>query len=158
MHKSNGTASWLARPLPAALQTYAAHDLTLIALVYAQFTRQPWVRTRIPTLQAQSAAYVGMLDSREENERRSGLDIMRFMPLGIIDGGEDDDSVPRYTCSCCHRDLAASCYSMGLQSGAERGGGPRMGQPPYGQRLSFCRLCNAVAQKHRRAQGEWVAC
>lgn len=157
MHESNGTASWLARPLPGALQTYAAHNLTLIALVYEHFTRQSWVRTRMPTLQAQCAAYVGTLDSREENERRSELDIMRFMPLGIIDGGEDD-SVPRYTCSCCRRDLAASCYSMGLQSGAERGERPKMGQAQNGQRSSFCRLCNAVAQKNRRAQGEWVAC
>ncbi len=50
MHKANGTTSWLARPLPASLRTYAAHDLTLIALVYAHFTRQPWVRTHMSTL------------------------------------------------------------------------------------------------------------
>ncbi|OJT02277.1 hypothetical protein TRAPUB_7193 [Trametes pubescens] len=102
-----------------------------------------------------------MLDSREENERRSALDLMRFMPLGIIDEGGDDNSAPRYTCGSCRRNLPLNCYTTGLQSGAVRGGRPGMSQSRQAQgsqRSSFCRLCNAVAQKNRRAQGEWVAC
>ncbi|KAL1939532.1 hypothetical protein VTO73DRAFT_9843 [Trametes versicolor] len=83
MHESGGSALWLARPLPPALLTYAAHDL---ALLHAHFTRRAWVRKTMPTLQVQSAAYVGSIGSREENARLGEMDLKRFMPLGILDG------------------------------------------------------------------------
>ncbi|OJT03418.1 hypothetical protein TRAPUB_5995, partial [Trametes pubescens] len=159
MHESGGSAFWLARPLPSALLTYAAHDLTLIALLYAHFTRRAWVRKTMQALQAQSVAYVGSIGSREENARLGELDLKRFMPLGIVDGG-GEDAGPWYECACCARELAVGYYMtrvVGVEGGERQGVGyARRAQGR--QRLSYCRLCSAVARRNERRQGEWVAC
>lgn len=85
MRDSGKSVIWLTR------LTYAAHVLTLIALVSAHFTRRAWVRKTMPTHQAQSAAYDGSIGSREENARLGEMDLTRFLALvlslGIIDGG-----------------------------------------------------------------------
>lgn len=166
MRKSCGPAMWLARPLTELLLTYAAHRLTLIARVYAYLTGQEWVGEHIRTLRAQSAVYVGLLGSREENERLNELRLRMFLPLGIIDrdGGDDvDESAPRYGCKCCRRELTLDCYTTRLKSAdtaeSDRGraqGVDDVGQAQAGERLSYCRLCNAVAQRTKRASGEWL--
>lgn len=164
MRKSCGSATWLARPLPELLLTYAAHRLSLIAAVYAHFTGRKWVCEHMRTLRAQSAVYVGVLASREESERLHGLRLRLFLPLGIIDrdGGDGvDESAPRYVCECCRRDLTLDCYTTRLQSAdtSESDEGQGVGdvrQAQARERLSYCRLCNAVAQRNKRALGEWL--
>lgn len=164
MRKSCGSAMWLARPLPELLLTYAAHRISLIAAVYAHFTDRKWVCDHMRTLRAQSAAYVGLLGLREENERLNQLKLRMFLPLGIIDrdGGDDvDESAPRYVCECCRRDLTMDCYTTRLQSTdtSESDEGQSVGdvmQAETRERLSYCRLCNAVAQRNKRALGEWL--
>lgn len=114
MRRACGSAIWLARPLPEPLQTSAAYHITLIALVYAHFMGRDWVGEHMRALRAQSAVYLGMLSSREENARLKELKLLRFLPLGIIgrDGDDDvDESAPRYGCGCCRRDLTMDCYT-----------------------------------------------
>ncbi|EIW53730.1 uncharacterized protein TRAVEDRAFT_52850 [Trametes versicolor FP-101664 SS1] len=164
MRKSCGSAMWLARPLPELLLTYAAHRLSLIAAVYAHFTGRKWVCEHMRTLRAQSSVYVGLLASREESERLNKLRIRLLLPLGIIDrdgGDEVDKSAPRYVCECCRRDLTLDCYAMRLQStdtseSVEGQGVGDVTQADARERLSYCRLCNAIAQRNKRALGEWV--
>ncbi|KAL1939525.1 hypothetical protein VTO73DRAFT_9836 [Trametes versicolor] len=167
MRRACGSAIWLARPLPEPLQTSAAYHITLIALVYAHFMDREWVGEHMRALRAQSAVYLGMLSSREENARLKELKILRFLPLGIIgrDGDDDDDdeSVPRYACGCCLRDLTVDCYTTRLHNGdmpleGEIQGVGDTGKAQVRERLSYCRLCNAVAQKDGRTLGEWVVC
>lgn len=161
MHESGGSALWLARPLPPALLTYAAHDLTLIALLHAHFTRRAWVRKTMPVLLAQSAAYVGSIGTREENARLGEMDLKRFMPLGIVDGGGEEEG-PWYACACCGREMAVGCFvtrAGGVEDGARQGVGyAQRAAVQNRQRLSYCRLCSAVARRQGRTQGEWVAC
>lgn len=167
MRRACGSAVWLARPLPEPLQTSAAYHLTLIALVYAHFMDRQRVVEHMRTLRAQSAVYLGLLSSREENVRLKELKLTRFLPLGIIDRDEDEDadeSVPRYGCGCCRRDLTMDCYTTRirradtLDSSERQAGVGDANQAQMRERLSYCRLCNAVAQKDGRNLGEWVAC
>lgn len=162
MRRACGSAIWLARPLPEPLQTSAAHHITLIALVYAHFMDRQRVVERMRTLRAQSAVYLGLLSSREENARMKELKLTRFLPLGIIDRDEDDDadeSAPRYGCGFCLRDLTVDCYTTRLHNGeAKTQGVGDTGHAQGRERLSYCRLCNAVAQKDGRTLGEWVVC
>ncbi|KAH9847666.1 ribonuclease H-like domain-containing protein [Lenzites betulinus] len=145
MHESGGSSQWLARPLPPSLLKYAAHDLTLIALVYAHFQRRAWVRKSIPTLRTQSAAYICALETREENARLGELGLKRFMPLGIIDKHTDADRGAVYACSCCGQELTVYYYTT------------RSLAPDFRERLSFCRLCSAVALRNKwTSQGEWI--
>ncbi|KAL1939541.1 hypothetical protein VTO73DRAFT_9852 [Trametes versicolor] len=96
MHEAGESAFWLERPLPAHLMAYAAHDLTLISLVYTYFMRRAWVRKNLQVLCAQSAVYVGMLSGRAEHARLAAMDFKRFMPLGIIGEHGDVGAKTRY--------------------------------------------------------------
>ncbi|KAI0633944.1 ribonuclease H-like domain-containing protein [Trametes polyzona] len=133
MHAAGGSALWLKRPLPENLLEYAAHDLTLIALVYAYFLRKTWIHTAVDrgTLGAQSARYVAFFGTREGMARAAAQDRKRFMPLGIIDDVGD-----------------------GGRGQGKRGGQTRTGVQV--QRRAFCRLCNAIAKRNEEAEGEWV--
>lgn len=125
MRRACGSAIWLARPLLEPLQTSAAYHITLIALVYAHFMDRQRVVEHMRTLRAQSAVYLGLLSSREENARMKELKLTRFLPLGIIDRDEDEDvdeSAPRYVCKCCRRDLTMDCYTMRIHSSERQAG------------------------------------
>ncbi|OJT03416.1 hypothetical protein TRAPUB_5993 [Trametes pubescens] len=163
MRKACGSAMWLARPLPELLLTYAAHRVTLISIVYAHLMDRKWVGKNIRALHAQSAVYMGVLGSREENERLAELRLRMYLPLGIIDRLEDDDGTPRYACDCCRRYLTMDCYmtrlhGMDTSEGEERQGAGNVRQVQKRERLSYCRLCNAIAQRKGRTLGEWIAC
>ncbi|KAI0357975.1 hypothetical protein OH77DRAFT_1422148 [Trametes cingulata] len=144
MHETLGSELWMTRPLPQQLLTYAAHDFEIIALVFAYcMMREAW--NALSTLRSQSVLYIAIIRTREEHAHYSGLDLERFMPFGII---EDGHSASRYFCSSCKRELTADCFMKNVKvaQGAKR----------KLQRLSFCRLCNAIAQKNGRVQGSWV--
>ncbi|OJT15381.1 hypothetical protein TRAPUB_8063 [Trametes pubescens] len=157
MHEAGESAFWLERPLPEHLKAYAAHDLTLMSLVYVHFMRRAWVCKRLQLLCAQSAVYIGMLGGRAEHARLAAMDFKRFMPLGIISEEGDVGSKTRYTCDCCRGALGGDCFVKRVVEGPE--GMDKDGSKTIKiERLSFCRLCNALAQRNKRAEGEWVDC
>ncbi|KAI0349821.1 hypothetical protein OH77DRAFT_1431653 [Trametes cingulata] len=145
MHEEKGGELWMTSRLSKQLLDYAAHDLELIGLVYAHFMQKSRVRDCLTMLKLQSARYVAMFRTREENAYYSARDLNRFMPFGFI---EDGRSTSCFLCPSCKQELPADCFLKNVQ--VVPGGGNRL------QRLSFCRLCNAVAQRNGLVQGHWV--
>ncbi|KAI0640481.1 ribonuclease H-like domain-containing protein [Trametes meyenii] len=146
MHQNNESELWMTRPLPAKLLAYAAHDLEMIALVYGHFMDKAWIRNETAQLKVQSARYVEMFRTREDFEQFSSRDLKRFMPFGFVEGGS---RAPRYLCSSCEQSLTADCFTKKVTPRSQGMGGEV-------QRLSYCRLCNAIARRNQWAQGEWV--
>ncbi|OSD00566.1 hypothetical protein PYCCODRAFT_1479033 [Trametes coccinea BRFM310] len=153
MHKANDTERWMARPLSAALQAYAAQDAVLISAAYARLTSERWLHASpgaLARIKAASARYVTMFQTRGRMREYKRLDLARFLPMGFLDdtgGGEHDDggNVGRLSCPSCGLSLPEACF-------ATRGDGAG-----YQQRQTFCRLCHAVARKTGRKWGAtWV--
>ncbi|KAI0665327.1 hypothetical protein C8Q78DRAFT_1073023 [Trametes maxima] len=128
------------------LLTYAAHDLEMISLVYGHFMRKAWIRNEMVQLKTWSARYVGMFHTREHAEQFGLRDLKRFMPFGFIEEGK---GAPRYLCASCEQQLTADCFTKKATPGGK-------GKRGKVQRLSYCRLCNAIARRNESTQGEWV--
>ncbi|KAI0364120.1 hypothetical protein BV20DRAFT_974841 [Pilatotrama ljubarskyi] len=145
MHETLGSEFWMTRPLPQQLLTYAAHDLEMIAIVYAHFLRKAWFRDGLSKLKSQSSQYVAMFRTREDHTYYAERDLKRFMPFGII---EDGRNAHRYFCSSCKRELTADCFTKNVKVAP--------GVRSKLQRLSFCRLCNAIARKKGETEEDWI--
>ncbi|KAI0672578.1 ribonuclease H-like domain-containing protein [Trametes maxima] len=146
IHQENGSELWMTHPLPEKLLTYAAHDLEMISLVYGHFMRKAWIRNEMVQLKTWSARYVGMFHTREHAEQFGLRDLKRFMPFGFIEEGK---GAPRYLCASCEQQLTADCFTKKATPGGK-------GKRGKVQRLSYCRLCNAIARRNESTQGEWV--
>ncbi|KAH9886318.1 ribonuclease H-like domain-containing protein [Cubamyces lactineus] len=151
MHHNEGSAMWLVRPLPANLLQYAAHDLQMIALVYAHYMRKAWVRSSLEQIKQKSAGYVSMIRSREQNVRFSQADLRRFVPLEFTcgDGGKQG---ARYPCQKCEQRLVGSCYTKRVEERKSKKGRSRF----VSQRSTLCRLCKAISLRNGEMEGGWV--
>ncbi|KAI0759278.1 hypothetical protein BD413DRAFT_488104 [Trametes elegans] len=141
MHQRSDSSLWMARPLPAYLQRYAAHDLALIALLHAHFLGKDWVCAQLPALCTQSERYVGMFRTREEHARYAALGLKAFMPLEFLELADAEGLT--YACARCERELSTSCFVLKRTARGQ-------------QRLSYCRLCEPIAHKNGETRGVWV--
>ncbi|KAI0326401.1 hypothetical protein GY45DRAFT_1363948 [Cubamyces sp. BRFM 1775] len=151
MHQAQGSEIWMRRPLPKELLDYAAHDAVLIAAVYTRLMQEPWNKEpgKVESYMAQSERYVAMYPDRKLLAKHQDLDLKRFLPMGFLEDADSDG--PRYSCSSCDLLLPLGCF---LVRDAKDGGARNVGGM---QRMTFCRLCHAVARAKRRGKrGEWV--
>ncbi|KAI9069715.1 hypothetical protein FKP32DRAFT_1671126 [Trametes sanguinea] len=147
MHKNNESERWMARPLPPALLSYAAHDAEVIAALYARFTAEPWLAASPGTLariQAASARYVAMYSTRGRAQRWRALGLGAFLPMGFLEDDEDGEGAgERVSCASCELSLPVSYFTTRVDGRGRQ------------QRQTYCRLCHAVARRERR-QASWT--
>ena len=132
---------WMERPLPPVLLDYAAHDIEIIARVYARFESRAgrsnkktnlFYNSRLSELKIASARYVGKNTSRAQRAHFSEIGLSRFLPFEVLD--PPPKHAGRYSCFRCEQWLSLPCFST------EKRGLLRW-------RLSFCRLCALLARK-----------
>ena len=135
MHRWNGSAIWMQRPLQSKLLRYAAHDLTIIARLYAHFRdARGGFLDDIEDLKEMSARYMCAIPTREMRALYvAKQDLPRFVPMDVLDAPLDDE---KRKCGRCERELTLSCFTTEMRSGAM-------------MRKSFCRLCDLLARNRR---------
>lgn len=143
MHKKAGSAIWLQRPLPDLLLQYAAHDISLISQLHANFLRAGWINGRaLPLLRQQSARYVSATTTRRAKDIQDDRFLSLFVPLDVMD--EPPAGSPRFICEGCEMTLSLRCFPVSQMGGRE-------------ERLTFCRLCLLLARRNQEvSQGRWV--
>ena len=100
---------WEQRPLTEQLLQYAAKDILLIGILYADFYRRGWIpRTpkEFTSLIIQSQRYVS---AHREQGKSPPTDVFKpcqVMPLDVL----DDPIGALYPCLSCHRWLSLSAY------------------------------------------------
>lgn len=127
MHRAQGSAIWMERPLSARLLQYAANDIYLIALLYEHFVACRWINKRDPLgLLAQSRRYVS---TQLEQGRTHDKDYFRMGALLPLDVLTKPRGI-RERCSGCRRLLSLPCFDV---TGTSRN--------------SRCRVCYIIAIK-----------
>ncbi|KAJ3554005.1 hypothetical protein NM688_g3324 [Phlebia brevispora] len=143
MHKSIGSRMWVERPLTEQLLQYAAKDILLIGILYAQFSKQGWI-PRLPSdyyyLLGQCQRYVS---AHREQGKSAAVDAFKpcqIMPLDVL----DHPVGPKYRCNACHRYLSLATYET------VQGVAPRQASTSEVPRITTlrrprCRLCQILA-------------
>ncbi|RPD55496.1 hypothetical protein L226DRAFT_469863 [Lentinus tigrinus ALCF2SS1-7] len=167
MHAQDRTEMWMRRPLPPALLEYAAHDIELIAKVFARFQKKGQYLDHLEALKEMSARYMEVYPTRELRAKHAQLDLCKFVPLEVLTPPQD--GAPRFECARCGRVLSLLCFSTaaaGVKT-AESGDAASSAKPEpqvgeqgdrvVEQRLTLCRLCHLIARRNsEEVLGEWV--
>lgn len=141
MHRNNGSAFWLQRPLSSQLLRYAANDIVAIDIIYKYFLQRRWISAQtLPTLLSQSARYVvtqwnqGRADN--DNIYRMGV----LFPLDIL----ASPAGSLVACSACNRQMSLPCFTQRQM-------------PTHIMRHSKCKLCNILTVCEGRALAtKWI--
>lgn len=153
MHKNDGCAMWLQRPLTYQLLQYAAKDIFLIGVLYPEFLRRGWIPNdpvQNGRLLGQCARYISAHvqqgKSPEENIFRPcaivPLDVM-YEPVG-----------PFHKCCACSRSLSFAAFEtrQGITSAQDT-----LKPAPVILRRARCRLCSVLAEKNGLENGNsWL--
>ncbi|RPD55495.1 hypothetical protein L226DRAFT_574537 [Lentinus tigrinus ALCF2SS1-7] len=165
----HGTDVWLQRPLPPTLLEYSAHDIQLIAKLFARFQKKGQYLNDPEALKAMSARYMEVYSSRELTAKHVPLDLCKFVPLEVL--APPKDGVSRFECARCERVLSLASFSTAPVASVKivdaDDAAPSVEREPEPeaqdntvakQRLTLCRLCHLVAREKSEADlGEWVA-
>ncbi|TFK84655.1 hypothetical protein K466DRAFT_526996 [Polyporus arcularius HHB13444] len=177
MHEQDRTEMWMQRPLPEALLAYSAHDIHIIAQLFARFEKKGHYLDDQEALKAISARYMEACPTRELRAKHAQLDLCKFVPLDVLT--PPPDGIPTFECARCERVLSLRCFSTAARppsdSEESKAAGPASdaaapagltseevtaeeGQTTITWRLTLCRLCSLLARRHSEAAlGEWVA-
>ncbi len=175
MHEQDRTEVWMQRPLPEALLDYSAHDIHIIAQLFARFEKKGHYLDDQEALKATSARYMDACPTRELRAKHAQLDLSKFVPLGVLT--PPPEGMPTFECARCERMLSLRCFSTSARPPSEesKAAGPASdpaapagvtpeevtaeeGQSTMTWRLTLCRLCSLLARRHSEvALGEWVA-
>lgn len=123
------------RPLSTPLLRYSAHDIKLIALLYAFFSnsaRSASYLGDMSGLKAMSARYMLVYPTRELRALHMTLGMARFVPFEVL---EEPLGGVRCSCTRCSRLLSLRCFATTVEGGVEK-------------RKTFCRLCVLLARKN----------
>ncbi|KAI0717818.1 ribonuclease H-like domain-containing protein [Cerioporus squamosus] len=145
LYNAHGSEIWLQRPLPEILLRYAAHDLTLIAALYASFLRRGWIKEHtVAVLEEQSTRYILTFHAREIKDLFDESHVAMFVPLHVFEA--TSSNAQRYECEWCKQQLAPHCFST-----------VRRDQGRVQQRSTLCKLCAALAKRNSQpARIRWV--
>jgi len=140
MHKANGSAKWLERPVEPKLLQYAANDIYAIDLLYNYFLQHNWINpVNFPLLLAQSQRYTRTQWQQGRTDDTHPFRMGSLLPLDVL-------NAPRGTlggCAGCARMLSLGCFETMRQQGTVR--------------KSRCRLCNVIASKRKLPPDEeWI--
>jgi hypothetical protein len=128
MHRSDGGALWMHRPLSHDLLCYAAHDVHAIKSLYLHFCAAEWLLpSTLPTLFHQSARYIWVHD---KGGHITPADIFRrgsLLPLDIL----CQPAGCRRVCQGCSRHLSIQHFGS----------------------FKLCRVCKATELAHKRNMG-----
>ena len=148
LHKENGSAMWMDRPLPDLLLEYSVHDIEIISRLYARFNSNNLKSVFLPdlnALKAMSMRYMHVYTSREARARLGGLGLSPFVPQEVLEAPRA--YAARHECARCARALSLQCFTTDTQPGEGRGE----------KRQTFCKLCALLARKGKEASlSEWV--
>ncbi|TDL16867.1 hypothetical protein BD410DRAFT_730761 [Rickenella mellea] len=115
MHSAGQSITWMYRPLPSTLISYASHDLQMIASLYNHFNNRGYL-SDLPTLLEQSKRFVSIHRDRGRPTRNNIYRSSNLLPLGILHPIEG----PTKLCDKCNRPLSSEHFptvGKGLQSG-----------------------------------------
>ncbi|TFK50362.1 hypothetical protein OE88DRAFT_1749912 [Heliocybe sulcata] len=142
MHRANGTALWLERPLSERLLRYAATDIYLISLLHEDFKRKSWINAANRSeLQWYSQRYVTMF---QDGGRLDPENVFMKGPLIMLSEITADTNAARYECSGCGRRKPIYCFETRWAN-------------MWPQRLPRCRVCTVVALKRQLPPNEdWM--
>ncbi|TFK84653.1 hypothetical protein K466DRAFT_588742 [Polyporus arcularius HHB13444] len=145
LQKAQGSGIWLERPLPETLLRYAAHDLTLIAMLYASFMRGGWIKeNNVALLKEQSARYMRTFRTREIKDLFDDSKVAMFVPLHVLEAPPGNAQL--IECLWCKQQLPLRCFTVRRDAGRVQ------------QRSTLCKLCAALAKRDSEgSRGEWVA-
>ena len=157
------TDAWMKRPLPPTLLEYSAHDIQLIAKVYARFQKKGTYLNDPEAMMAMTERYMKTYPTRELRAKHALLDLCKFVPLEVLTAPQE--GVPKFECARCERVLSLSSFATAEGTHADEVG--EIAPPPadpqaetahtIAQRLTLCRLCHIVARRGKEeALGEWV--
>ncbi|KAI0717816.1 ribonuclease H-like domain-containing protein [Cerioporus squamosus] len=168
MHEQDRTEVWMQRPLPSALLEYSAHDIHIIAQLFARFQKKGHYLDDDEALKAMSARYMEAYPTRELRAKHAPLDLCKFVPLDVL--APPPDGMPKFECARCERMLSLRCFSTAARpdskgnpdAAAPAGSEPEVtsqeDQTTVTQRFTLCRLCKLLARLNSETTlGEWVA-
>ncbi|EPQ51320.1 hypothetical protein GLOTRDRAFT_123248 [Gloeophyllum trabeum ATCC 11539] len=105
MHRANGSALWMERPLSERLLRYAATDIYLISLLYEDFLTRGWInRKSTQGLCAYSQEYVS---TYQDLGRLDADNVLQKGPLIMLWELEGER---KHECSGCGRFKPIECY------------------------------------------------
>ena len=145
MHHSIGSRMWLERPLTEQLLQYAAKDILLIGLLYAEFAQQGWIPQEFPNyhrLLGQCQRYVS---AHREQGKSGETDIFKpcqIMPLDVL----DHPVGAKHRCAACRRSLSLAAYET-YHGIAPRPGASSNAPVAAILRRPQCRLCEVLASR-----------
>ena len=131
------------RPLPPTLLRYAAHDIVIMARLYAHFCQSPGAYFGdVPALRAMSTRYMAAYPARGLRAHHVPLGLGRFVPLDVLEAPRADER--GFACGRCGWILAGKWFRVERADAGER-------------RWLFCKLCVLLARRDGEAfQGAWV--
>jgi hypothetical protein len=142
MHRADGGAGWMERPVAQDLLSYAAHDIRAIASLHDYFSVAGWMPS-IPTLLQQSARYISIHDRHGPVDPADTFRKGPFLPLDVLTARDGEGLM----CKDCNRQLSKKHFHKRYMHGKY-------------QRLDSCRVCEAtktqalVAARRAEAQTE----
>ncbi|TDL16874.1 hypothetical protein BD410DRAFT_590104 [Rickenella mellea] len=108
MHSTGQSITWMDRPLPSTLISYASHDVQMIAALYKHFDDSGYL-SNIPTLLKQSERYVSIHRDSGRPRRDDMYSSSNLLPLDVLWPAED----PAKCCDRCARVLSMEHFPLG---------------------------------------------
>ncbi|KZT25954.1 hypothetical protein NEOLEDRAFT_1113821 [Neolentinus lepideus HHB14362 ss-1] len=134
MHRANGSALWLERPLSKQLLRYAATDIYLISLLLEDFNQRGWVNAEnFNELRLHSQRYVAMF---QDGGRLDPGNVFQKGPLIMLSEIVAKAEEAKHKCSGCGRRKPIYCFET-RYANAEM------------QRMPRCRVCTVIAMKRQ---------
>ncbi|EIW75546.1 hypothetical protein CONPUDRAFT_169361 [Coniophora puteana RWD-64-598 SS2] len=131
MHKADGSAMWLQRPLHPKLLAYAAHDIYMLDALYAKFLHDRWITPHTePALLEQSARYALALSYQGRVAPEDVFGSCGLLPLDVL-------REPRgltVPCAGCRRIQGLDCFMLQQMRGQR-----------VRHRSNLCRVCQIKA-------------
>lgn len=141
MHRANGGAPWLNRPLSPQLLKYAANDIRAMLLLYTLFLQRNWINlSSLPKLKDQSKRYIIAQQQQGRSDDTNAFRMGCLLPLDVL-------TPPTGTleyCLGCKRDLSLHSFENLWKEGTI-------------VRRPRCRLCAVIAEKRKMSPDQhWL--
>lgn len=144
MHKSVGSRMWKDRPLTEQLLQYAAKDILLIGILYAEFCKLGWI-PRFPSdyfyLLGQCERYISAHRDQGKSVQEDIYKPCGVMPLDVL----EHPVGTKYQCSACHRWMSLAAFESCQGVAPPRQGSQSMAPRRTVLRRPKCRLCQILA-------------